>query len=458
MALHAECLKMGILFDVMVGTSLIHMYGKCDDIIAARKVFDYMPKRNVVTWNALLGGYMRNHDTNSASVLFNQMSVKSVITWNEMIDGYARNGDILTARKMFDQVPSEMRSVVTWTVLVEAYVRNGEMESAREVFDKMPVRNCFVWSSMVSGYFKKGDIQAAKAIFMRIPDRNLVNWNSYISGLSQNGHSQEVFDAFEEMLAQGFKPDEITLVSVLSACAQSGQLGFGKRIHNMIIHMGIKLNRYVQNGLIDMYAKCGDLKTASLIFENILSYKNVTAWNAMITGFAVNGYCKEALEYFRRMEASTEELDGITFLSVFLACAHGGFVEEGLEIFWNMEKHRVTADVRHYGCIIDLLGRAGRLEEAYELIIRMPMNPNDTVWGALLGACRIHSNIVMADKVMDEIGRLDSYLNSKSCKDPHYLSLSNIYAAADDWEKAEGMRNIMSIKGLQKVPGYSVHL
>ncbi|XAR57536.1 hypothetical protein NMG60_11025713 [Bertholletia excelsa] len=450
-ALHAESIKMGVEADVMLGTSLVDMYAKCGNIFDSRKMFDQMPRKNVVTCNAMIGGYMKNGDTRSALLLFEQMATHSAVTWIEMINGLAKSGDTASARQLFDRVPVEMRNVVTWTAMVDGYAINGKMDAAKEVFEEMPVRNFFVWSSMISGYCKKGDIEAAKVIFCRIPERNLVNWNSLIAGLSQNGYCEEALDTFAKMKIEGFEPDKYTLVSVLSACAQLGLLDVGKQIHQMIVHKGFKLNQYILNGLVDMYAKCGDLSTARLLFEK-LPKRNDACWNVMISSFAMHGHCQEALQFFGSMEASGVDPNEITFLSVLSACAHGGFLEEGLETFSKIKKYGLTATVKHYGCLIDLLGRAGRLREAYDLIKKMPMKPNNTIWGTLLGACRIHSNADMADWVLKEVLRdSDPYSSNAS----HYVLLSNIYAASDSWEKAERMRIVMSDKGLRKAPGLS---
>ncbi|CAK9134249.1 unnamed protein product [Ilex paraguariensis] len=428
------------------------MYAKCGNIADSRRVFDYMPVRNVVTCNAMIGGYMRNGDTKSGSLLFEQMPMRTAVTWIEMIDGYAKLGDMVIARQFFDRVPFELRNVVTSSVMVDGYCSNGDMEAAKKVFEAMPQRNFYVWSSMISGYFKKGDVKEAKVIFDRIPRRNLVNWNSLISGYAQNGCCEEALDAFTEMQAEGFEVDEVTLTSVLSACAQSGLLDVGKEIHQMIIQKRIELNQFILNGLVDMYAKCGDLGNARLIFEG-MSYKNDACWNAMISGFAIHGQCKEAIEFFGRMENLGEKPNDITFLSVLSACAHGGFVKEGLETFSKVEKYGVTASIKHYGCLIDLLGRAGRLEEAYDLIKKIPLKPNDTIWGALLGACRIHMDTNLADKVVKEVCKQNS--EKGSSQESHHVLLSNIYAASDSWEKAERMRMDMSNKGFQKTPGRS---
>ncbi|PHU19722.1 Pentatricopeptide repeat-containing protein [Capsicum chinense] len=452
-ALHAESVKSRFDYNVMVGTALLDMYGKCGEIRSARKVFDYMPERNVITWNAMVGGYMKSGDVKTAFLLFENMSEKTIVTWNEMIYGYARNGDIVMARRFFDRVKDELRNVVTWSVMVDGYASNGDMDAAKELFEMMPRRNFYVWSSMISGYFKKGDVKSAKGIFDRMTTKSLVNWNSLICGYTQNGLCEEALEAFIKMQDEGLEPDEVTVVSVLSACAQLAVLEVGKNVHEMIIRKGIELNQYVLNGLVDMYAKCGDLRNAKLIFEG-MKVKNAAAWNSLISGFANHGHCAEAINFFERMDSSGVKPNDITFLSVLSACAHAGFVEEGLEIFSRMEKYALTPSIKHYGCLVDLLGRAGRLKEACDLIKGMPVTPNKTVLGALLGACWVHSDTDVAEKLLKEVRKLNC--SSDSRDDAHYVILSNIYAAAERWEKAERMRFALSNKRSQKTPGCSV--
>ncbi|XP_021760947.1 pentatricopeptide repeat-containing protein At3g21470-like [Chenopodium quinoa] len=447
-SLHAESVKYGVDFDVMVGTSLLGMYSKCGEIVDARKVFDNMPQRNVITWNAMIAGYLIGGDTMAALSLFEAMPERTVVTWNEMIRGFAVMGDTAMARELFDQVNVEMRTVVTWTVMVDGYARNGMMEAAREVFEGMPKRNCFVWSVMINGYCKIGEVEEAKAIFYRTPVRNLVIWNSLVSGLARNGFCEDAIDAYREMQVDGFEPDEVTVTSVLSACSQLGCLDVGKEVHLSICEKGIKFNQFVLNGLVDMYAKCGDLNTARSIFEG-MRQRNGTCWNSMITGFAVHGKCQEAVEFFYQMETESVKPDEISFLSVLSACAHGGLVQEGLNIFSKMEKYGVKAGVKHYGCIIDLLGRGGRLKEAFDLVKSMPMRPNDTIWGTLLGACRVHSEATLAEEALEDIVHMDSRNGS------HYVLLSNIYADSDRWDKAEEIRTAMLDKGIEKTSASS---
>ncbi|KAJ8450373.1 hypothetical protein Cgig2_004830 [Carnegiea gigantea] len=373
-ALHAESVKSGSDSDVVVATSVLGMYAKRGDIVDARKVFDFMPQRNVVSWNAMISGYLAGNDTLSALSLFESMPERSAVTWNEMIRGFTKIGDMAMAKALFDEVPHEMRTVVTWTVMVDGYASNGDMKAAREVFEEMPERNYFVWSL--------------------------------------------------------------------------GMWDVGKEVHLSICEKGITPNQYVLNGLVDMYAKCGDLATARSIFEGMPQINGV-CWNSIISGFAIHGKCREAVDLFRQMEHAGVKPNEITFLSVLSACAHGGLVQEGLDIFSKMHKYGVTAGIKHYGCIIDLLGRAGRLKEAFDLVKSLPMRPNATIWGSLLGACRLHSEATLAEEAMDDI------CHTGSSSDSYYSLLSNIYAAQERWEKAEETRMSMLDKGLEKIPGSS---
>ncbi|KAL4559197.1 hypothetical protein LXL04_031331 [Taraxacum kok-saghyz] len=449
-SLHSESIKAGLQSDVVVGTSIVNMYGKCCNIMDARKVFDEMPVKNVVTWNAMISGYMRNRATQHALHIFNKMSDRTAVSWIEMIDGFAKIGDIVMARCFFNRVPSTLKNVITWTVMVDGYASNGDMKGAKDVFDAMPERNFYVWSSMISGYFKNGDVESGETIFNRIPIRNLVNWNSLISGYSQNGLCEKALEAFSKMQFDGFEPDQVSFASALSACAQLGLLKTGKDLHKTIIKKRLKLNIFVLNSLVDMYAKCGDLTNARIIFENMNeSERNDSCWNAMISGFSIHGLCKEALEFFDKMEKSKVNPNEITFLSVLSACAHAGFVEEGLEIFCKMGKYGLLGNVKHYGCLVDILGRAGRLKDAYRVVTEMPVKPNESVWGALLGACRVHSDMEMANLVVEKV-------NAELTRSGYgYVVMSNMYAACERWEKAESVRNLMFHERVRKTVGHS---
>ncbi|EOA30330.1 hypothetical protein CARUB_v10013455mg [Capsella rubella] len=451
--LHSESIKFGICSDVMVGSSLISMYGKWGCIVSARKVFDEMPERNVATWNAMIGGYMGNGDEVSASGLFEEISgSRNTVTWIEMMKGYGKRNEIEKAKELFERMPLELKNVKAWSVMLRVYVSNREMDDARMFFEDIPEKNSFIWSLMISGYFRIGDVREATAIFYRVCSRDLVIWNTLITGYAQNGYSDDAIDAFYKMQGEGYEPDAVTVSSVLSACAQSGRLDVGRDVHSLVYHKGIELNQFVSNALIDMYAKCGDLENATSVFES-LSQRSVACWNSMISCFAIHGKGKEALEMFRTMESLDTNPDEITFMAVLTACAHGGFLMEGLKIFLEMTQKDVKPNVKHFGCLIHLLGRSGKLKEAYKLIREMPVKPNDTVLGALLGACKVHMDTEMADQVMKIIETTGSITNSDS--ENHLVSISNLYAHAERWETSETIRVEMEKRGLEKSPGFS---
>ncbi|CAL9774718.1 unnamed protein product [Musa acuminata subsp. burmannicoides] len=449
-SLHAESVKYGIDHELLVGTSLVSMYCKCHRTTDARRMFEEMPEKNAVTFNAMISGYSMVGEMGSALDLLDRIPGKTPVTWVVLIEGFARIGDTVAARRLFDQITDQLRTVPAWTVMVHGYIINGETDAARTLFDQMPCRNAFVWSSMITGYFKKGDAAEAQRLFDQIPVRNLVNWNALIAGYTQIGCCEKALEAFRRMRRDGFEPDEFTMASLLSACGQLGSLQHGREIHELINGRRIKMNYFVLNGLVDMYAKCGDVERARSIF-NGMTKRNASCWNSMISGLASHGQSREALRLFAAMEESEEKPDAITFLVLLSACTHAGFVKEGLEIFAKMDKYGLAAGVEHYGCLIDLLGRAGRVAEAYDVIQKMPMAPNEVVWGALLGACKLHLETEVADKVIRHVGRL----NSVAGCDAQYVILSNIYAASEKWQEAEKIRRAMQQHGIQKLPGCS---
>jgi pentatricopeptide repeat protein len=450
--LHAEAIKVAFVRDLLVGTTLVSMYCKSGLLADARRLFDEMPERNVVTSNAMLAGYATAGDMVQAEALFGRMGSRTPVTWATLIRGFADKGDMEEARRWFGVTPPGMRTVVTWTVLVQGFVDAGDMETARELFDAMPARNAFVWSSMVTGYFKAGRTNEARAMFDRIPVRNLVHWNTLIAGYAQLGCSEEALQAFHSMLEDRVKPDEFTMSSVLSACAQLGSLEQARKVHEFINRKHILKNPFVLNGLVDMYAKCGDLAYARQIFDNI-QLRNTECWNSMISALASHGQSDEAIQLFCQMECSKQKPDKVTLLAVLGACTHGGFVEEGLRIFNSFSLYGVAAGVEHYGCLVDLLGRAGRLEEAYVIVKNMAVESNEVIWGALLGASRVHANREMSERVSNEINKLRS--GHASTNDAEYIMLSNILAESERWEQAERVRRKMASHGVEKTPGCS---
>lgn len=295
------------------------------------------------------------------------------------------------------------------------------------------------------------DIDAAVQLFDEMPERNLVAWNAMLDCLVSCGQCKEALDMFADMLRRGIGPDEATLVVMLSACSRAGALDYGRWLHDFSNHTGLSDIVSVCNALIDMYAKCGAVGEAYMVFADI-SRKNRITWNTMILGLAMHGHSKDALRLFLRMlKDGSQEPDHVTFLGVLCACSHGGMVNEGRRYFESMRKdYHIEPTVRHYGCVVDMLGRAGFLEEAYELIRSMPIRCNAIVWRSLLGACRMHANIELGEMVRKKLLHLEPDHSSD------YVQLSSMHASVGQWDLMLNVRRMMNDGGIKKPkPGYS---
>lgn len=309
-----------------------------------------------------------------------------------------------------------------------------------------------VANTMLDAYAKGGcsDLGAARKLFDMM-ERNVVSWNTMIALYAQNGLSAEALKLYSKMLTvgDGVRCNAVTLSAVLLACAHGGAIQTGKCIHNQVVRMGLEDNVYVGTAVVDMYSKCGKVQMALRAFQKIKE-KNILSWSAMIGGYGMHGYGQEALDVFSEMRRSGLKPNYITFISVLAACSHAGLLNEG-RYWYNSMKNEfgIEPGVEHNGCMVDLLGRAGCLDEAYGLIKDMKVKPDAAMWGALLSACRIHKNVELAEISAKRLFELDP-TNSG-----HYVLLSNIYAEAGMWKDVERMRVLVKIRGIEKPPGYS---
>lgn len=332
------------------------------------------------------------------------------------------------------------------------YAKLGLQEFARRVFDEMPVRDMPAWNSLLSGYAKAGMLQEALELFGWMPYKNVVSWTAMISGYSQNGQYENAVGMFLRMEQErDVGPNAVTIASVLPACANLGALELGERIEVYAKEKGYYLeNLFVSNALLDMYARCGRIDQARRVFHEIGGKRNVCSWNSMIMGLAVHGKCQEALKFFHQMQKEGSAPDEVTFVAILVACMHGGLVSEGRELFKSMGgKYLVTPKLKHYGCMIDLLGRAGEVNEAYDLIQSMPMKPDSVVWGALLGACSFCGQVELAEIAAKSLFELEPW------NPANYVILSNIYASAGRWEGVADLRKYVKGSQMRKEAGYS---
>ncbi|CAO2837942.1 unnamed protein product [Amaranthus hypochondriacus] len=414
---HSLVLKSGFSLDLFVRNSLIHMYSVFGRMGDAEKVFD-------------------------------ECSECDLVTWNTMLDGYVKNRQLETACKLFDEMPE--RDVFTWNSVLAGYVGAGNMEVTIEFFSSMPQRDVVSWNCLLDGCARVGDVLAARECFNRMPNPNVVSWNTMLALYVRCKKYDECVALFDILIQREVQPNEATLVSVLTACGYLCRLDRGKWVHHYIeSNKRIKPDVLLSTTLLTMYAKCGDMDTAKFVFDG-MSEKSVVSWNSMIMGYGSLGLVEKALETFLEMENSGQIPNDATFTCVLAACAHSGKVLEGWWYFDVMHRvYKIEPKVEHYGCMIDLFGRAGLLNYTHELAKDIHLKGGATLWGALLSACHTHSNIELGEFVGKRL------IEQEPEDIGAYLLLSNIYAAQGRWEDVDRVRRLMKEKGLHKEVGYS---
>ncbi|XP_021905761.1 pentatricopeptide repeat-containing protein At5g61800 [Carica papaya] len=333
--------------------------------------------------------------------------------------------------------------------LLRAYSISGNVKQAYTVFDESSHRDVVTYNSLIDSFVKAGEIIRARELFDCMPSRDAVSWGTLIAGYSQVNQCNEAIELFNQMIVSDFRPDNISLVAALSACARLGELEQGKAIHNYIKTNRIRVDSFLSTGLVDFYAKCGFIEIAMEIFESSLE-KNVFTWNAMLTGLAMHGHGQVTLDYFSRMIDSGVKPDGISFLGVLVGCSHAGLVNEARKIFNEMETiHGIPRELKHYGCMADLLGRAGLIGEAMEMIKKMPMGGDVFVWSGVLGGCRIHGNVEIAEKAAEHVMEL------KPEDGGVYSVMASVYANVGRWEDVVKIRKSMDCKRVKRNAGWS---
>ncbi|KAK6936389.1 Pentatricopeptide repeat [Dillenia turbinata] len=455
MMAHIHVLKLGYVSFLFVSNALIHMYGLCGDLGLSRKVFDEMSNRDLVSWNSLICGYSQCSKYREVLGLFDLMCEDNVkgdaVTMVKVLLASSHLGDkecVDYAMRYIEDNNVEI-DVYLGNTMIDLYGRFGLVELARGVFDQMHERNIVSWNTMIMGYAKSGNLIRARMIFDDMPRRDVISWTSMIAGYCQCSKFDEAVMLFRDMMAAKVKPDKITVASVLSACAHLGLLDMGKAIHDYIREHDVKADVYVGNALIDMYCKCGSVEKAFEVFRE-MKMKDSVSWTAVIGGLAVNGFSDAAVDLFMQMLREGVRPTHGTFVGMLLACAHSGQVDIGLEYFEKMRSvYQLEPQMKHYGCVVDLLSRSGDLDGAYEFIKKMPIVPDVVVWRILLSACKLHGNVILAEVAANRLLELDP------CNSGNYVLLSSTYAGADRWADAIRTRELMEDGDVPKPSGSS---
>ncbi|GAB4834807.1 hypothetical protein Ancab_033075 [Ancistrocladus abbreviatus] len=456
MSVHCSIWKSGFQSKLLVQNGLIHFYADNGFLFCAGKVFDECSLKDVVTWTAMIDGYVQQNDPDEALRLFDLMlcggAVPNEITMIAMLSACADKRDLTLGKSICEYIDQNNVncSLNLMNAMLDMYMKCGCLTTARELFDKMECKDVFSWTSMINGYAKHGELDLARKFFDETPEKNVVCWNTMIAGYSQNNRPREAIELFHVMVKGGPVPIEATLVSVLSTCAQSGCFDLGQWIHHYYIHQKlVNCTTILGNALIDMYAKCGSINMAEKLF-NEMPVRDLVSFNSMIVGLADHGHSRKALILFEEMKNLGVKPDDITFTGVLSACSHGGLVNEGKAYFSYMERvFNLDPKVEHYACMIDLLGRVGLLEEACDLLQKMPMEPDEAAWGALLNACRIHGNAELGKLAADKLIDLDPEDSGI------YVLLANLCATKKKWCDVRTARSMMRERGIKKTPGHS---
>ncbi|XP_077236575.1 pentatricopeptide repeat-containing protein At3g16610-like [Tasmannia lanceolata] len=407
---------------------------------------------------AIAAGYAYHGCMIYASRLFNRINSRTTQLWNSMISGYIDcglpNKAFCIFREMVTEFSGEFKTLskVPLTLLLPecspSFLTGLEIHA--HAYRIGLESNLSVNNALIAMYIKRGDIELSERVFQRTLEKDVISWNTMVSGYARLHDFDQAFDVFRQMHSEDMKPDEFTFSSVLSGCGHSAALRQGMGVHGCIIKSGFSEDYcIVHNSLVDMYGKCGSIEEAEKAFDEMTCRDDVS-WNTMISCYGANARPHEAFSLFEEMQEKGWKPNRVTFIALLSACSHAGLVDEGLHCFKTMyREHGVIPDVEHYACVIDNLGRAGRLDEAYRLIKSMPIEPDDCIWGALLAGCRIHGNIPLAEVAARYLTEMEPQHSG------YHVLLSNVYADARRWDDVDRVRAVMKSKGVIKFPGCS---
>ncbi|KAJ9146972.1 hypothetical protein P3X46_029184 [Hevea brasiliensis] len=525
--LHCVVLKSGLVYDPVISNALMPFYAKSSDVELALKVFDTMPLRDSISWNSIINCCVQKGRITKAYELFKEMYKCGFVPKPELLASFislcVRLGDLKLGRAIHALVIADERieeEAFVLTSLVDWYCKCGYLSMALRLFDRMEVKNEVSWTAMVSGcianldygmavdcframqmngvkpnritliavlpacaqlgcikhgkeihgyafrqgfdldhhflsslihmYCKSGkSMHPAKLIFERSKVKDVVIWSSIIGSYSRSGHSVEAMNLFKRMRAEGIEPNSVTLLAVITACTNLTELELGNATHGYIVKCGLNFDIFIGNALINMYSKYGCLVASHQIFKE-MHIKDSVSWSTLIAGYGLHGYGKEALYLFHEMQDRMVEPDAITLIAILSACNHTGLVKEGKQIFDNVKQEgKIPLAIEHYACLIDLLGKSGKIDDAFDIVQTMPLKPSATIWSSLVSACKTHGRFEIAEMLAHHL------IKSEPGNAANHTLLSLIYAESKNWPGVEDVRRFMRAQGLNKTYGFS---
>ncbi|KAF3437256.1 hypothetical protein FNV43_RR20009 [Rhamnella rubrinervis] len=425
-AIHALAITDGRIQEtVFLSTALIDLYLRSHECLMAFHVFDQIAVKNEVSWTAMISGCTANHNYEMAMDCFRAMQVERV-------------------------KPNRVTVLAILPVCAEfGYIKHGKEihgYAFRHGFD----RDHHFSSSLMHMYCKfQGALHSAKLIFKRSTVKDVVMWSSIIGCYSQHGDDAQAMKLFKHMQAEGTKPNSVTLLAIISACTSLSSLKLGSGVHGYVLKSGLNFDIFIGNSLINMYAKCGCIEASHHMFKQ-MPVKDFITWSTIIGGYGLHGRGEEALLLYHEMKERGTQPDEVTFLAILSACNHAGLVEEGQKIFYNvMEAGELALTIEHYACLIDLLGRSGKLEDACEVVRTIPMKPSTRIWSSLISACKVHGRLEIAEMLAHML------IESEPENAANYTLLSMVYAETGNWHGVEVVRRVMRVQGLKKNCGFS---
>nr|ABL85051.1 hypothetical protein 57h21.26 [Brachypodium sylvaticum] len=476
--IHGFSVKSGFVHDLIIEASLVAMYCNSLDIDEARLEFDKMDRKQVGSWNAIIRGYIYAEKIDEAENIFESMTYRDKVSWNSMINGYIRDGRIADATELYSKMPEKnveaATALMSWfidngklgkardmfyslpqvdvmscTALLFGYMKEGYLDDALDLFHRMHKRTAVTYNVMIAGFLHQGKVAEAYKLFNESPAHDATTCSCFVTGLAQNGLIHDALKLYKKMLVSNMHTSESVVSSLISCCSHHSMIVHGLQLHATTIKLGFELYLIIQNSLISLYSKCGEMVAAQNIFDQMVK-RDVVTWNTLIHGYAFNSLGQNAIEMFKNMKIAQVDPDEITFLGVLSACNHMSLLEEAKHFFDVMTcDYGIAPNMMHYACMVDLLCRRGMVEEAEGLMKSMPFEPDSAIWTSLLSSCRLSGSDKLAEHAASQLIAINP------CTKMPYLHLINVHGSMDKWAVIDSLRSQITRSTTEKEVGYS---